>query len=53
MKLSDDHLKTFAEQGFVVIEDFYPEVKRARIAAAVRQDLPPWDEIKDDPPDHG
>ena len=53
MKLSDDHLKTFVEQGFVVIEDFYPEEKRARIATAVRQDLPPWEEIKDDPPDHG
>ncbi len=41
MKLSDYHLKTFVEHGFVVIEDFYPEEKRARIATAVRQDLPP------------
>ena len=50
MKLADDHLQTFKAQGFVVIEDFYPEEKRARIAAAVRKDLPPWEVIKDDPP---
>lgn len=53
MKLTDDHLRTFEAQGFVVIEDFYPEEKRARIAQALRKDLPPWESIKDDPPDNG
>lgn len=53
MKLSDDHLNTFAEQGFVVVENFYEEEKRARIAAALRQTIPPWEEIKDDPPENG
>ena len=50
MKLSDDHLQTFKEQGFVVVENFYPEEKRAEIAAAVRRTLPTWEEVKDDPP---
>ena len=53
MKLSDEHLKTYHEQGFVVIENFYPEEKRARIAAAVRKQLPSWESIKDDPPENG
>ena len=50
MKLSDDQLNTFEEQGFVVVENFYEEEKRARIAAALRETIPPWEEIKDDPP---
>ena len=37
MKLTDKHLETFHAQGFVVVESFYPEEKRARIAAAIRQ----------------
>ena len=53
MKLSDDHLQTFEEQGFVVVENFYEEEKRVRIAAALRETLPPWEEIKDDPPEDG
>ena len=53
MKLSEDHVRTFDEQGFVVVENFYPEEKRARIAAAIREDLPPWESVKDDPPERG
>ena len=52
MKLSDAHLQTFVDQGFVLVEDFYPEQKRAAIAAAIRRTLPPWELIKDDPPEH-
>ena len=51
MELTDAHFQTFQEQGFVVIENFYPEEKRAEIAAAVRRTLPSWDEVKDDPPE--
>lgn len=50
MKLSADHLKIFEEQGFVVVENFYEEEKRAQIAAALRETIPPWEEIVDDPP---
>ena len=53
MKLSDDHLRTFEEQGFVVVEDFYPEEKRARIVAALRKTLPTWEVVKDQPPESG
>ena len=41
------------KQGFVVVEDAYPEEKRAEISAAVRRDTPPWEELKDDPPEGG
>ena len=51
MKLTDDHFQTFVEQGFVVVEDFYPEERRAQIAAAIRQTLPPWEVIAADPPE--
>ena len=51
MKLSDDYVKAFEEQGYVLVENFYPEEKRAQIAAAVRRDLPPWEEIKNNPPE--
>jgi len=51
MKLSDEHFKTFVKQGFVVVEDFYPEEQRTQIAAAVRQTLQPWEALKDDPPE--
>ena len=50
MKLTDDHFQTFVEQGFVVVENFYPEQRRAQIAAAIRQTLPPWEVIAADPP---
>ena len=50
MKLTDDHLQTFVEQGFVAVEDFYPEQRRAQIAAAIRRTLPPWKTLADDPP---
>lgn len=53
MKLSDDHLRTFEEQGFVVVENFYPEEKRAHIAATLRKTLPPWEVVKDHPPETG
>ncbi len=53
MKLSDDYLRNFEEQGFVVVENFYPEEKRWHIAAAIRRDLPPWEVLKDDLPENG
>ena len=34
MKLTDAHFQTFKDQGFVVVEGFYPEEKRAAIAAS-------------------
>jgi len=51
VKLSDADFETFLRQGFVVVENFYPEEQRAAIAAAIRQTLPPWEEIKDEPPE--
>ena len=53
MKLSDEHLNTFEEQGFVVIENFYPEEKRVRIVAALQKTLPTWEVVKDQPPETG
>lgn len=53
MKLSAGHLKTFHEQGYVVVENFYPEDKRAQIASAVRKQLPPLEEFEDDLPENG
>ena len=53
MKLTDEHLETFHEQGYVVVEDFYPEGKRAQIAAEVRLQMPTWEQIKDSEPDKG
>ena len=50
MKLTDDHLRTFVEQGFVAVENFYPEQRRAQIAAAIRRTLLPWEALADDPP---
>ncbi len=52
MQLTDDHYRDFLEQGYVVIENFYPEEKRALIATTLRKILPPWEEVKDDPPDN-
>ena len=52
MTLSDNHLKTYQEQGFVVVENFYEEEKRACIAAALRETMPPWEETVDHPPEH-
>ena len=37
MKLTDAHLDAFHQQGYVTVENFYPEEKRAAIAAAIRQ----------------
>lgn len=51
MKLSDEHLRAFEEQGFVVVEDYYPEEKRFAIANAMRKSLPPWEDVKDNPPE--
>jgi len=51
MQLSDEHLETFHEQGFVVIENYYPEKKRASIAAAIRESHPPWEIMKDREPE--
>jgi len=51
MQLTDDHYRDFLEQGYVVIENFYLEEKRALIATTLRKILPPWEEVKDDPPD--
>ena len=51
MKLTDEHLDSFHEQGYVVVENFYPEDKRAEIAEEARRQIPPWDEIKDVDPD--
>ena len=51
MKLTREQYDSFQKQGFVVVENFYPEAQRAQIAEAVRRSLPPWEEVKDDPPD--
>ena len=53
MRLGDEHLDIFHKQGYVYVEDFYPEAKRAEIAAEVRKQLPSWEEIKDVEPDKG
>lgn len=53
MKLSDEYLKIFEEQGFVVVENFYPEEKRVRIVAALQKTLPTWEAVKDQPPETG
>ncbi len=51
MRLTDKHLDTFREQGFVVVENFYPEEKRADVAAAIRETHPPWETMKDCEPE--
>ena len=51
MKLTDAHLDAFHQQGYVTVENFYPEEKRAAIAAAIRQQLPPFARLQGDPPD--
>lgn len=51
MKLSNEHLATFEEQGFVIIQNYYPEETREDISNAIRKTLPPWEEIKDNPPE--
>ncbi len=51
MQLTGKHLESFHEQGFVVVENFYPEKKRARIAAAIRETHPPWEIMKDQSPE--
>ena len=51
MQLNDEHLELFHEQGFVVVENFYPEERRARIAAAIRETHPPWEVMKDRDPE--
>ena len=50
MKMTADHHNTFMDQGYVVVEDFYPEEKRAAIAAALRKQLLPYEELDEDPP---
>jgi len=50
MKLSNEHLRIFEEQGFVVINNYYPEEKRYAISQAVRRTLLPWEDIKHNPP---
>ena len=52
MKLTDDHFRTFLDQGFVVVEDFYPEERRAEIAEGLRRTHPPWEALADDPPEN-
>ena len=47
MKLTDQHLETFHEQGYVCVENFYPEEMRARISSEIREQMPPWNQIKD------
>jgi hypothetical protein len=51
MKLSDEHIETFHQQGYVVVENFYPEEKWSAIAANIRQQLPPLKKIEGDPPE--
>ena len=42
MQLDDSHYEAFMEQGYVMVEGFYPEEMRARIAALLRRIMPPW-----------
>ena len=42
MKLSNEYLKLFEEQGFVVINNYYPEEKRQAISQAIWRTLLPW-----------
>tara|TARA_B100000686_G_scaffold251804_1_gene262332 strand:- start:133 stop:951 length:819 start_codon:yes stop_codon:yes gene_type:complete len=53
MQLQDKHYTEFLEQGYTVVENFYPEKTRTRIATELRKKMPPWEEIKDDPPESG
>ena len=53
MRLDDSHFEAFMEQGYAVVEGFYPEEKRARIAALLRRIMPPWEELREDPPEGG
>ena len=53
MKLTDEHLETFHEQGYVVVEDFYPESQWQEIVAEVRAQLPSWNQIRYVAPDAG
>ena len=53
MQLSKEYYAAFMEQGFVTVENFYPDEKRDRIAAALRRIMPPWEDLEDNPPEGG
>ena len=53
MKLGNEHLEIFHQQGYICVENFYSEAKRAKIADEVRKQLPTWNQIKFDEPDKG
>ena len=48
--LTEAHLAEFHRRGFVTVERAYPEPVRAALLAAIRRDLPPWEEVGGSPP---
>ena len=44
--LTEEHVAQFLDRGYVVVGEAYPEALRAELAAAVRRDLPPWEQAQ-------
>jgi len=50
--LTDDHFQELLEKSYVIIPNYLSEPQRAEMAAAIRQIMKPWDEVKDEPPEN-
>ena len=50
LRLTDAHFDELCRNGFVIIERYIAEEECAQMAASLRRILPPWDEVKADPP---
>lgn len=49
-RLTDEHMRQLDEDGFVIVEDFLPAAQCAAMLAAIRRMLPPWEQVRADPP---
>jgi hypothetical protein len=52
MKFTDTHYEEFISQGYTILNDALPEEKCVAIAQGLRSCIAPWDDIKDNPPEH-
>ncbi|MCJ8329849.1 MAG: hypothetical protein HRT89_20970 [Lentisphaeria bacterium] len=51
IKFTDDHLQMFREQGYTILYDALSDDACLEIGTELRKLLPPWDELKADPPE--
>jgi len=52
MKFNQKHFEQFKSQGYTILENALSEEKRLEISKGLRSCLPPWEDIKDNPPDN-